>query len=103
MSDEETGPGSYEKIRTHDRYLPSTAEHRSMFEDENLYEGYPLVISLASGRKTRKVAFETSGSIIGNSVKSNEQWLKTIFLIRVRTYFLLDSLCLSFKIISHFY
>jgi len=53
MSDEETGPGSYEKIRTHDRYLPSTAEHRSMFEDENLYEGYPLVISLASGRKTR--------------------------------------------------
>mmetsp|Transcript_29865 Transcript_29865/g.34691 ORF Transcript_29865/g.34691 Transcript_29865/m.34691 type:complete len:386 (+) Transcript_29865:300-1457(+) len=84
MSDEETGPGSYEKIRTHDRYLPSTAEHRSMFEDENLYEGYPLVISLASGRKTRKVAFETSGSIIGNSVKSNEQWLKTIFLIRER-------------------
>jgi len=55
-------------------------------EDEQRYTDYPLVLSLIRGRNIRIRSFSTQGKLIHSGVKSNRNWLRTIFLCKARAF-----------------
>lgn len=53
-------------------------------EGKERYKDYPLVLSLIRGRQNRNTSFKKHGKLIHYGVKSNGNWLRTVFTLRAR-------------------
>jgi len=53
-------------------------------EGDERYKDYPFVLALIHGRQNRKTAFSQSGKMINSGLKSNGNWLRTVFTLRAR-------------------
>jgi len=53
-------------------------------EGEEWYKDFPFVRALIHERQNRKTAFSQSGKVINSGLKSNGNWLRTVFTLRAR-------------------